>query len=321
MSRMIPTPRRVLSILALLLLGSALNACGTTDLRKAQDHFSSAARVENATRFGDPTQMRFDLAEVSEQQAIMDYQLAYRYATSAAKAPGRGIDAAQANRQRGTALMLQLYSLWRLAALNDFAEETALGDGTTLGTDLQAVFDLSRTIKDQAERGEIELGTRDRAMLAAIPGLLEHELGLRSEDWPTVDRKFCTAITSMEGAPNASGTQVPGHHPVRAHLHLQQIQSIGAWGDRVRIDLPENDHGNRELNRRNTRIEAFAMAPVCGIEAWAAAMRNAGGAPTRVSATRKLAKDRIDESGVDYDALAKDCSKGEPLPDCPFPGQ
>jgi hypothetical protein len=284
--------------------------CATQHLRNAQDHFSTAARAENAKILDDPTAPRLGDLILTDAEAVNEYRLACEDATRAV-AENAAPSTDQERLELGTARMLQLYSRWRLVALGGNAAErgpnaTAEGAGDCIdGGDVGGVTRLVATIDQEKAAGMISLGERERVMLNAIPALLEHELGLgESSDWPAAREHMCRAVTGLEEAASDAAED----HPVRAFLYLAQIRALDVWVDKTNIGIPADDIRRTRLSEVNPLI----VLPVCGIEAW---RKTIGEGDDRALRVRSTAIRLTDNAGFTFITQAQKC--GEPRPELP----
>lgn len=199
------TTRRILLGLLILLL---IAGCGTHRLSQAQDAFNGATRleaqstIENEDLSGDP------LLEIP--QALSQYRIALALTEEALTEYGGKL---QNDKLYGTALMLKALCLWRIAALDE-------------NTDKEAVAEIVAEIQYRAKASNIVLGTRDRVLLNALPGLREHALGLQAKDPERAAALFESALETLEASLTAD---VPSDHPVRIYICLSQMKSLRAW--------------------------------------------------------------------------------------------
>jgi len=199
------TIRRILLGLLILLL---VAGCGAHRLRQAQDAFNGAARleaqstIENEDVAGDP------LLEIP--QALNQYRIALALTEEALTEYGGQL---QSDKLLGTALMLKALCLWRIGALDENADKSA-------------VAKIVADIENRAKESSIVLGTRDRVLLHALPGLREHALGLQAKDPERAAAFFESAIETLETSLTGD---VPADHPVRIYIRLAQMKSLRAW--------------------------------------------------------------------------------------------
>ena len=216
--------RRAATILTYSLLVSLalLSGCSRY-LRGAQDHFNRAAAEE--TRLLDAG-LAADGGLVRQTSAATDYRLALGLLDRELKENEARL---RGERLYGTALMLKALCLWRLADLD------AAGAGP-LADDLAATL---ATIRSQQRRHAITLGQRDRVLLIALPGLRDHDQGLRAADYPTARRFFASALAVLDEAFTAAA--VPETHPVRVYVRLAQLSTCRAWQTAAYAFLPTRE--------------------------------------------------------------------------------
>jgi len=215
---------RAIAILGLV----ALSACADVNrLRDAQEAFSRAAEIENRQRLAD----RAVSGGFDEAAESTSARAAYGAALLELEAiDGKGKAALEADQLWGTALALRALCEWRLG-LHDRAVASA---------------------GEAAKTGDA-LGTRDRAMMAALPGLVmadqlfakteRKRRGLPGGDWEAAQALGAKSIEIIE----AARKDVDAEHPLRGYLYQAQLaawrnlrQAHGAWnnGKDFLIDHP-----------------------------------------------------------------------------------
>lgn len=247
-------PRRsaLLGLAVIALCGAS--ACGTTrHIRAAQDSFNQAAAEENRLFAAG---LSTDVGLLSQSSAAGDYRIALALLD-------RELDENQEELRRdrlyGTALMLKALALWRLADLEGLNEpqldtDTPTGEGLLAGSDSPAGDELMATLallRAELEAGRITLGERDRVLLVALPGLRDHDRGLRAPDYPAARRFFESALDVMDRSLEAEST--PKQHPVRIYIRLAQLSTCRAWQSAAFALLPlgeaEDETNDRVLPR------------------------------------------------------------------------
>lgn len=299
----------VAAILLACLSVGLLVGCPTQHLRDAQDRFSSAARAENARTLDDPEAPLLNDLLLSNAQAVAEYRLACDEAARAvAKNASPSTD--QEKLERGTARMIQLFSLWRIAALSDDLMSAPSGGapGDCASGGIGGVNLLAAAIDQERAAGMIRLGERERVMLMAIPALLEHQLGLNQQtDWPLARERLCEAVSGLDKA----AADAAGDHPVRAYLFLAQIRTLDVWVDKLALNNP----GDEQFNRRTAEVRPLIRLPVCGILAWQEEVGADSEQALRVEATASELTARTALGS--YRTIAKSCSKPRPeIPVC-----
>jgi hypothetical protein len=188
-------------------------------LREAQEAFSRAAEVENRERLADAPASGFgEAADVASARA--GYAAAL-IELEALEKDSRAQASLEADGLWGTALALKALCEWRLG-LHDRALASAAG---------------------AAASGET-LGPRDRAMMAALPGLVmtdqlfakldRKRRGLPAGDWEAAKSLGARAMEVLEGVRKDTDAE----HPLRSYLFQAQLaawrnlrQSHGAWNN------------------------------------------------------------------------------------------
>jgi hypothetical protein len=208
---------RLAACLALALL--ALTSCAAVSLREAQDAFNAAVAAESAQREAG---MVGDGGLSTHVSALGDYRAAL-FAID--QQLGSGTEELREQQLLGTAYMLKALCLWRIADLADLAEQPNATDGHT-----DALDALRTTIQAEYDAQRIVLGTRDRVLLAALPGLRDHDRGLRAtalEGPGSAAAWFGSAVATLEDA--LLTVDPPKGHPVRIYVWLAQLSSLRAW--------------------------------------------------------------------------------------------
>lgn len=211
-----------------LLFCALLAGCTAASLRRAQDAFNGAAAAEAAQRdagmWGDGGlslgvsalgQYRAALHEVDEQ--LQDHTEDLR-----------------GDQLLGTAYMLKALCLWRIADLAD-GEAASASAADPLDATLA-------TIRNELDAERIVLGTRDRVLLDGLPGLRDHDRGLRAtklDGDAGAARYFDSAILTLDKA--LAAVAPPPQHPVRVYVHLAQLSSLRAWQSAAFGFLPQTD--------------------------------------------------------------------------------
>ena len=110
--------------------------------------------------------------------------------------------------------MLKALCQWRVAALDEEADQDKIRE---------IIDDIDNRVKQE----NIALGTRDKVLLRALPGLREHALGLHQSDPKRAKRLFESALSTLEKS--LSSVNPPEDHPVRAYIRLAQMRTLRAW--------------------------------------------------------------------------------------------
>ena len=206
--------RDVLQALTIIAIGLALGGCGGTgQMRKAQDAFSEAARIENQQHMAPETLIIADPAAVGPAADLVDGQLdraSARRLYEQALAHLEGMDAQeleQLGRDHllGAKMTLEALVYWRLGK-----------------------FDEARRLAAAARaHADEQIYPRDRAMLNALPGLIKNDEAARKiaaleqgpESFQAVDALLQEAVVDLQ-----SGRRLVGQgHPVNIYLIQAQL--------------------------------------------------------------------------------------------------
>jgi len=200
-----------------LLLGVA---CTARHIRGAQDEFNRAAATENAAFVRGYTANGSELAANPAAGYRLSLALVNReLADNEARL--------RADRLYGTALVLKAMCLWRLAG------DSAGGQRATdeadapapAGTELSAT--IAKATREHAA-GKAVLGTRDLAMLKALPGLRDHDLGLQAKSYAKAEAHFKSSL-DVVGRVVVDENLVPKGHPVAIYLRMAMLSTCRAW--------------------------------------------------------------------------------------------
>jgi hypothetical protein len=223
--------QKIPAILITLLLAASFG-CAAGQIREAQEAFNEAARVENSQR----TILGSGVIPIEGSASAA---LGYRRTLHLV---GREIDNHEAKlreqRLLGPALMLRALSVWRLADLEASGAATLPAAARNRNPRPGSVRAAVRAVEARVASGQVTLGTRDKVMLLALPGLADHDAGLRAESYPVARAYFESAHQVMK----VSLTQVqpPENHPIRVYIRLAQLASLRAWHAAVYKMQPRN---------------------------------------------------------------------------------
>lgn len=218
-----PNAQRFTRVLIALTLVAATSCVTPRHIRDAQSAFNDAARAENADRFADGEGL-----VVTGGSAVAGYRVALGLVDS--ELAEHETDLRQEN-LLGTALLLRTLCLWRIADLESAAASPPHRDASgnvdpSAGSQLDdAITDLKQRQQD-ASSG-VTLGPRDRALLTALPGLMDHDNGLRQGKYADAQRYFSSAVFVYEAA--LKSPELPANHPLRTHLLLSKLATLRAW--------------------------------------------------------------------------------------------
>lgn len=233
--------KTVLSIALVLVV----TGCGAHRLHQAQDIYNQAARIEAQVSFED-TQAAGDPL-TGDVQALQGYRSALALTNEALDKYDGSL---KKDQLYGTALMLKALCQWRVSALDRQA-------------DANAVKALVAQIEGRVQSEHVVLGTRDQVLLKALPGLHEHEMGLRQHDRRKAARLFQSALETMEMA--LDQVNPPQDHPIRAYIRLSQMRALRAWRWVSLPDEPQDITERRQWHQQwNHRYETYrnALAPL-----------------------------------------------------------
>jgi hypothetical protein len=201
---------RPLVTFALLASCAALQAgCGARQIRAAQDAFNHGAQAENAERAATFSGGQPPLDAAS---AAASYHTALTLLDTELREHETDL---QQENLLGTALMIKAMSLWRLADLES---------GGPLAPSRAA---LAEALNDAKSKAGAQLGTRDRVMAAALPGLYDHDLGLQATTLGEASERFSSAYRLLSEA--LQSETPPPNHPVRIYVWLAQLSTLRAY--------------------------------------------------------------------------------------------
>lgn len=201
------SPSGVLALVATLALAAGCTA--TRHIRAAQDAFSAGATLETASASGGS----FDMGP-ADFGARVHYRTAYDLVRRE-----QAENAAELAQEKllGTARMLELLAGWRLSDL---------ADDEDLRTEVQKGVRSTIDALD-SDPPTIDLGTRDRVLLRAMDGLLDHDRGLRQSTFEDVNAYFGSAYDKVGEA--LAREDPPPQHPVRVWAGLVLLNTCKAW--------------------------------------------------------------------------------------------
>jgi hypothetical protein len=199
-------------------------------LREAQEAFSRAAEIENRVRLADPGTVSSGFEEAADATSARAGYGAALLELEELEKDSRAKASLEADQLWGTAMALKALCEWRLG-LHDRA--------------------LASAAEATASSGE--LGPRDRAMMAALPGLVMSDQlfarldrkrrGLPAGEWEAALALGSRAMEILE----AVRKDTDAEHPLRGYLYQAQLaawrnlrQANGAWNNAAefRIDDP-----------------------------------------------------------------------------------
>ncbi|HVE42677.1 MAG TPA: hypothetical protein VNM14_22545 [Planctomycetota bacterium] len=227
---------RTMAWLCFLVLASL--GCTVRHIREAQDSFNEAAGVEN--------QQRFDRAPRNGIRDLSSATANYKLALAAVNAELESNPSdLQAENLLATALMLKALCLWRIADLDNSDER-----GNEMGTVLKAIDDL-------VAKKTLTLGTRDQVLLKALPGLRDHDRGLRAKTLETAKPFFKSCFAVLDSA--LSDVKPPENHPIWTYVRLAQLSTLIAWKDAVFRHRSDPNERRTEMAEPNASFDSSAL--------------------------------------------------------------
>lgn len=196
---------RLFTVLAFAVLSSA---CTARYIRQAQDHFSRAASAENASLMADYSAG----AELNSSDPAHDYRISLALLD---RELAQNTAELKQDRLYGTALVLKAMCHWRLAGLD--------------GEDPHVAFlqqSLARIAT--AEQEGATVGPRDRALVASLPALRDHDRGVGAASFDQAGSFFASSLAGLQSVLDDE-MLVPERHPVRVYLMLSQLSTCRAW--------------------------------------------------------------------------------------------
>lgn len=197
---------------ATLVVAAALlaAACSARQIGQAQTAFNAAATLETTTDGLTPGGDTLVAQRAESSYRVARALVATEIASNAADLRADGL--------LGVAYTLKALAEWRL------------GD---LGGDL-AMVDAARRTVDEAEARpaeELSLGTRDRVVLRAIPGvadIVRGRLSAKAYGEPSGPRDCSrSAVSALDRALGIDG--LPADHPVHVWVRLSQLKACQQW--------------------------------------------------------------------------------------------
>jgi hypothetical protein len=192
-----------------LLVIVVMFGCGVHRLKQAQDSYNQAAQIEAQLSFEEIEPTADPLEGAS--QALRNYRIALSLTDEALEKHAENL---KKDHLYGTALMLKALCQWRVAALDEEADQDKIRE---------IIDDIDKRVKQKY----ITLGTRDKVLLRALPGLREHALGLHQSDPKKAKHLFESALSTLEES--LSSVNPPEDHPVRVYIRLAQMRTLRAW--------------------------------------------------------------------------------------------
>ncbi len=205
-------------------------------IRNAQNHFNQAAQQENQLLAKSLAAYQAGADASGTSSALSDYKMALSLVDRAIKENRAKL---RQEKLLGTAYMIKAMSLWRISDLNgtppDMLESpsavSSVENSVLSSPERKELMVLIPTIKRELSDNQqpITLGTRDRVMLIAFPGLLDHDRGRLVTSLDRADAYFASAYKVLGEAAGAA----PADHPVHLYLVMAQLQTLNAWANAI----------------------------------------------------------------------------------------
>ncbi len=208
-------------------LGESSRATYTSEDVEARIKEASRATESHKSAAANAERLRIDLETTlkAEEAALKAATAASNQNDVQASAGGEGAVRAEVEGLRSSSLRVDLANaeaeLARVTAERDLAN-TRLNDA--IEDD-----DLRLTLRRVHFDDKLVLGTRDRAMLAALPGLRDHDRGRRADDFDAASKYFSSSLVVVDRAIREQVT--PKRHAVGIHLRLGQLKTCRSWFD------------------------------------------------------------------------------------------
>ena len=228
------------AVRAVLLAGMLLASSGCAEryLQNAQDSFSKGAAIENQAVLGDSAGAA-DRTVPGPPPAPMTGGAVIYYADArdnVRKALAKERAALDKQELTGSALALQALVNWRLDDLQG-SRDGGEGDGCDTLNYRRCADASSRMAKDLLDKTQPFL-KRDRFMMAILPGLLAHNLGLRHTaqtpkdaggDFASAFRSIDEGFVVIEPVRPITGKPLTTEQALKVYALLAQYQVLRAW--------------------------------------------------------------------------------------------
>jgi len=257
------TAAKIIAPLLITLVFLLVSGCESARyIRNAQNHFNQAAQQENQLLAKSLAAYQAGADASGTSSALADYKLALSLVDQAIKENRAKL---RQEKLLGTAYMIKAMSLWRISDLNGTPPDplespsaaSAMENSVVSSAERKELMVLIPTIKHELSDNQqpITLGTRDRVMLIALPGLLDHDRGRLVPSLNRADAFFASAYKVLGEAAGAA----PADHPVKLYLVMAQLQTLNAWAyaiDRLgtREGLPPGERRKLLKNAIHSRV-------------------------------------------------------------------
>jgi hypothetical protein len=287
--------RAGLKIAAAGLLLSAAAGCSTRYLRDAQDRFNAAAQSE-ARLAADEAQVFSTTPAAAYSPALADYRIADMLIN---RELAQNRSELKQDNLLGNAYALKAMTLWRLADL-ELEPEASRRQRELAGL----VDETAR----QASSGEVSLASRDRVVIAMVPGLVDHDRGLRATTLPEASRRFRSAFAVVGDATR----DVPLEHDVVSYARASQLQTLKAWNAALTGSAEFANPTEKAACQEKIIVARLRQLPISGAQTQAA------------TALRKFRVASLSQMGISQCRVDANCPGGTaaapnqrlcPLPD------
>lgn len=262
---------KISAALAVTLVFLLISGCESARyIRSAQNHFNQAARQENQLLAKSLAAYQAGADASGASSALADYKMALSLVDRAIRENRAKL---RQEKLLGTAYMIKAMSLWRISDLNgtppDLLESPSAAspvkNSVMSSAEREELMLLIPTIQRELSENQppITLGTRDRVMLIALPGLLDHDRGRLAQSLDRADAFFASAYEVLGKAAGAA----PADHPVKLYLVMAQLQTLNAWA--YAIDRLGTQEGLPPAERRKllkNTIHPRVTESLCPIE-------------------------------------------------------
>jgi len=222
-----------------------------TALRNAQDEFNAAAALENQSKL-DP--LSADATILLNGQSNASYRLVLNEVTKLIETQGQAL---QADNLLGTAYSLKALSEWRLRE-----------------------YEAAMRTTNEVEHANVELLPRDKAIIAALGGLIKNDqafahMTLKDKSYKELKTLLSESVADI----NQGQSQAPEGNGIHTYLSMAKLASLKNWLD---LFNKPNDFATEVptgLNKLNEQSEWCRSAQ----PAWESFVRQMDGLGTKES--------------------------------------
>jgi len=265
------TTPKIIAALLITIVFLVITGCESARyIRNAQNHFNQAAQQENQLLAKSLAAYQAGADASSTSSALSDYKMALSLVDRAIK---ENKEKLRQEKLLGTAYMIKAMSLWRISDLNgtppDMLESpsaaSSLENSMISSPERKELMLLIPAIKRELsdKQQPITLGTRDRVMLIALPGLLDHDRGRLVTSLERADAYFASAYKVLGKAADAA----PADHPVHLYLVMAQLQTLNAWTYAInRLGRLEGLPRGERIDLLSNKIDPKVLKSLCSIK-------------------------------------------------------